>query len=209
MADKPIKDRIIIQPLSIDTNCTIAEPPCLNFMDQTKQVGNSWTEYGAVVLQPEEGQTCLTPRIIFTVKIKLSDGNWYNASSTSAIKIISGANPQTRNGQAEAVCNWENTPRATWIFQVNTGTNCTIQEMGISGTDINGNSLATTFDITIDDGTCTQPEIQNKETYIVGQTFNDQYEINQKIYFDNSLMYWFLSVIMILGILNLKKRNGK
>lgn len=150
-----IERPIIIQPQSIDTNCLIAESPCINLGNQTKEVGNSWTQYGAVVLQPEEGSACPLNRIIFTVKIKINN-TWQNASSTTPIKITSGANPQTRGGQTELWCNPNTTPRATWVLQVNTGKNCTTQNLTIEAKDVDNNYWTTDFNIIVDDGTCEQ-----------------------------------------------------
>jgi len=180
-----------IEPDSIGYNCYPSINGCVYPSDQTKSVGDIWYQYASNEYEEEEGIFC-TEKLSFQLYIK-ENGNWYVASSTSPIKIYSGANPQLAYGQEPSTCNAQNTPRATWRLQVNTDADCSFWEMAVVAT-YSGYSNSTYFNIIVDDDCVVLPH--TPETFISGYS-ND----NIIIYHDATLLFLFLGVIIILELI--------
>lgn len=161
---------------------------CVKEADQTRIFNETWTQYGSVEMIPIFPMVCTGTTAMVRLEIEYSPGLWKNISSTSTIKLISGSINQTIGGQFGGSCNANITPRATWTLQATQIGSFNLRIRGMKKTGI----VFSNFMITVNPG---EPI---KNNYFLTGT-----EINGFFYYSLILLYWFLGILIILGLIRL------
>lgn len=207
----PIEEKPQQTNVVIGFDCTIVDV-CMFGDDEKVPASNyilkSDAEYGIA----EEGHTCSVSNT-HLIKYDIGNGEIQITNST-VVDLISGRNPQTNFGISPAIsgCSDQYTP-AQWTLQFDNSLNCQTVKIINYVSNTGGGGNAGIKYIFVNDGTCpTSDQIILKETYIPAILNNASNTLQNKIYFDSTLMFFFLSAIFITQIilfLKIRKKTKK
>lgn len=163
--------------------------------------------YSAVNLVPSENEGDLCSQTMSHTLYIFNGSSWVKASSSTVIKYT-GVNPQTNIACQPAItCDASLSPHSSFYVQAQTGYQCTTQHLKIDMKFKTGSIYTSYYDVFIDDGTCSVDQVVLKDTYIPLTISDLSGVVQNRVYFDNTLLYFFLGVILILSVLlNIKRK---
>lgn len=120
----------LIKPLSSGFNCDVDGICGYPLGDYNINENVNFDHWSAWAGKYEEGMLCDIKRPLY-LQIKLGD-NWYNASSTSWVSIVSGVNPQNVRCQSISPnCDASSGYRAYWQLKAKIGSECGTYQMRV------------------------------------------------------------------------------